>query len=494
MKKLFNFIDKISCRWFQTPKIETADAFICFILLIITFFQHTYNIQHPNRTVFDEVYFGNFTNYYLKHTFFFDIHPPLGKLLMASIGYLAEYDGELQFQDCPESGYHEPDYVQLRLTPALLSSLCIPFIYMSMRFLSFSKIASFSSAFLLMCDTSFVAEARHILSDGVLIFFSSLHIMILCYTITVPLHDRNFKFWHIINGISLGAACSCKNTAWGLMGFDAIGYILMLLPSLKIGILDYLFDVAFYGITLFLLQFSVYIMSFIIHFTVLCLDGPGKGYLPIDMQNQLMQGGMNSLGVVLLTGRSLLSRIIWLAYDMHKGNMGITQFHDSMSYPYHWPILGSVSVYFYGRDGTEIRCLGNVFTYYPALLGVFLCFFRIGKKNGARCLFIVFGYCACYFPFYLIPRVMYLYHYFIPLCIACMAFGAAIDSWLTPKQRGFVCVVFCAFALFGYWLWSPYVYAGPMRDRQRTIWNQNWIDGDQAHRKRREEYYKTKTN
>jgi dolichyl-phosphate-mannose-protein mannosyltransferase len=42
---------------------------------------------------FDEMHYGKYVAQYLKRTFFFDANPPLGKLLIASVAYLANFDG-----------------------------------------------------------------------------------------------------------------------------------------------------------------------------------------------------------------------------------------------------------------------------------------------------------------------------------------------------------------------------------------------------------------
>ena len=47
-----------------------------------------WDIHEPNETVFDEVYFGSFTSSYVARQYFFDIHPPLGKLVLAFAGSL----------------------------------------------------------------------------------------------------------------------------------------------------------------------------------------------------------------------------------------------------------------------------------------------------------------------------------------------------------------------------------------------------------------------
>jgi len=468
---------------------------IVFILLLgsLSFFKMYWLIWHPTGVVFDEVYFGNFSNYYIKSQYYHDIHPPLAKMVMFFVANLSEYDGTIDFVHNP-TGYENPDYIQLRITPASFSAMCVPLVYLSVRFLGFSHIAAFTSGFLLLCDLSIGVEGRHILSDGILHFFAVLHICVLFYTMSIPKLNGWFHFWHIMTGITLGAASSCKNTAWGLAVLDAAAYIVYLYAIHKNNIIDYVFDVLLYGTTLFLINFLVYLLTFYVHFILLPISGPGHVFLEDPMKAQLLpnQAINSSLHARRLKGPSLFTRTVVHTIKTHKGNMGIRQFHDSQSFPHHWPILGSVVVYFWAQEGREIRCIGNVFTYYYGLFCLIIQLFAYKKSNYIQAVLLAIGYSSCYFPFYLIPRVLYLYHYLIPLMIACMSVGSAMDLYLPPKIKGICCIIMCATALFGFWLWMDYMYGTPMKDKEITIWNQNWIDGDLDHRKRRDEHYKSK--
>lgn len=47
---------------------------------------------------FDELHYGKYVSMYMKNTFFFEKHPPLGKQLIAGVAYLAGYNGNYTFQ------------------------------------------------------------------------------------------------------------------------------------------------------------------------------------------------------------------------------------------------------------------------------------------------------------------------------------------------------------------------------------------------------------
>ena len=474
--------------------LDTADFFLLFLILMISFIIRYWRISLPSSVVFDEVYFGNFSNYYIKNQFYYDIHPPLAKIIMAVIANLSEYDGSINFNHCPK-GYTNPDYVQLRITPATFSALCFPLIYIAMRFSSFSHAASLCAAGMALCDNSLATEGRHILSDGLLHFFTCLHLAVLSYTMSLKKRRSKFYVWHVLTGLTLGAACSCKNTAWGLTALDAFVYIAKFTDIWKVGIFDYLFDVGVFGSTLAFLAVLVYCISFFVHFIFLPYAGPGTGYLRPDMKAQLIPNKNNgsSLFATVLKPPNLLERTFILSFRMHKGNMGIRGYHDSQSFPKHWPVLGSVMVYFWGRNGNEIRCFGNAFVYFLILGGLVACILSIyWRPKWLISIRFVIGWCVSYFPFYWIPRTLYLYHYLIPLMIGCMSFGAAVDMYFPSKYRGIFVVLILITTAFGFWLWSPYVYGTTPHDKDIMLWTKNWIDGDEAHRIARSIHYASK--
>jgi dolichyl-phosphate-mannose--protein O-mannosyl transferase len=474
--------------------LDNRDALLLSLLTATAFAVRFWRLFHPPGVVFDEVYFGNFSNFYIQSQFFYDIHPPLAKIVAFLFANLSEYDGSINFQNCPGGLYPIADYVQLRVTPALFSALCGPLVYLSVRFASFGPAAATVSAVLTIFDTSLGTEGRHILSDGILHFFSILHIVILIHTMSLAGRGPPFCLWHFLTAASLGAACSCKNTAWGLCAMDGICYIIHFSRTLKLGWLDYCFELFIWGGSLAVVTFLVYVASFSLHLILLPFAGPGLGYLRPEMKAQLIPNDNGGAGLWArrLAGPGLFWRGMWLTLDMHRGNMGITEFHDSMSFPSQWPILHGVMTYFWARDGTEIRCLGNVFSYYFALLGVFLSPYGFRCSRCWNALVFCLGWSVCYFPFYFVPRVMYQYHYCIPLMIGTMAFGASMDLVVPKKWKHALAVVVICLAVFGFWLWSPFTYGTKQHDAGAAIWSRSWVDGTADHRSRRASHWAAK--
>lgn len=69
----------------------------------------------------DETHFGKMGSWYINRTFFFDVHPPLGKMLIGLSGLLTGYNGSYPFEK-PGDKYNGTRYEGMRI-------VCLSFIY-----------------------------------------------------------------------------------------------------------------------------------------------------------------------------------------------------------------------------------------------------------------------------------------------------------------------------------------------------------------------------
>lgn len=244
---------------------------------------------------------------------------------------------------------------------------------------------------------------------------------------------------------------------------------------------NYIRIVFIYGSSLFAINFVVFWGTYILHFLALPFVGPGIDYIDFSLRKHFVPYGNSSLLRPRLDPPNLLFRTLLYIYRTHEGNMKLNGFHESQSHPNNWPLLTGVGVYFFTHDSRQIRCFGNVFSYYFAFIGVVCCCFAYKKPQKWDAFVVSVGYCFSYFPFFLIPRVLYLYHYCIPLMIGIVGYGVALDLYLPKRVKGVVIVLSIALVIYFYWLISPYIYALPQRDYNKVIWNNAWVVGDSRH-------------
>lgn len=62
----------------------------------------------------DETHFGKMGSWYINRTFFFDVHPPLGKMLIGLSGLLTGYNGTYPFEK-PGDKYNGTRYEGMRI-------------------------------------------------------------------------------------------------------------------------------------------------------------------------------------------------------------------------------------------------------------------------------------------------------------------------------------------------------------------------------------------
>src|SRR5215472_7541553 len=108
---------------FSSPRVIACCLFALSLEL------HLRWLGQPSEVVFDEVHFGKFITGYGTGEYFFDVHPPLGKLMIAGIAGLAGVSPSHAFYR-GGAPYLNNSYLWLRLWPGLFGSLLVPLIYL----------------------------------------------------------------------------------------------------------------------------------------------------------------------------------------------------------------------------------------------------------------------------------------------------------------------------------------------------------------------------
>ena len=112
----------------------------------------------PNEVVFDEVYFGPFSSAYSTGAYLFDIHPPLGKLLISAAGYLGGFKADSADYSLIGNAFSDPAYIWYRLLPLLAGFLLPLIIFRLCLKLRFSLFASFLAGLFIILENIYYSN------------------------------------------------------------------------------------------------------------------------------------------------------------------------------------------------------------------------------------------------------------------------------------------------------------------------------------------------
>lgn len=265
------------------------------VITALAFFTRFYKIWFPDEVVFDEVHFGKFASYYLQRTYFFDLHPPFAKLLIAGVGYLVGYDGTFKFDKIGDSYItNQAPYLAYRSLEAIQGSLTVPVLFLTMRQLNYSIAASSLASIIVLFDNAHVTETRLILLDATLLL--SVACSVYAY---VRFRNEQLKKaftttwwkWLALTGVALSCVISTKYV--GVFTFLTIGFAVIIdlwhLLDIESGLtvreVSRHFVARFYG--LIVLPFIIYLFWFYVHFSVLTKSGTGDAFMSSAFQETL---------------------------------------------------------------------------------------------------------------------------------------------------------------------------------------------------------------
>ncbi|XP_030298848.1 protein O-mannosyl-transferase 2 [Sparus aurata] len=277
---------------------EPPSRVLLMLVVGLSFSTRLYKIADPPHVCWDETHFGKMGSYYINRTFFFDVHPPLGKMLIGLAGYMTGYDGTFPFVK-PGDKYEHHNYWGMRGFCAVLGS-CLPvFAYLIVLELSQSHTAALITATLLIFDTGSITISQYILLDPILMFFIMAAVLSM-----VKFNQQRYRpfsatwwLWLVLTGVSLAGALGVKFVGLFvilLVGLNTVWDLWRLLGDLSLSLVDITKHLLARVVGLILLPLLLYITIFAIHFVVLNKSGPGDGFFSSAFQSRLIGNNLHN--------------------------------------------------------------------------------------------------------------------------------------------------------------------------------------------------------
>ena len=395
------------------------------VLLFFSLAARFFQIGYPPDVVFDEVHWGRYFSSYFTGNYYFDIHPPLGKLIYAGWAYCLGFDPSFVF----ESGarYPGPWYIGLRALPSLVGAIIPVVIFFLGRGLGMKIASAFIPAWMIALDGALVEVSRFMLLDTFLLFFGFSAILA---------HQQWLKDGRLWPLVLAGILCAFSfSIKWTGLTFL---FLILLRQSFHLIVQkESSRDRASWAglfVCLLLVPTILYVSQFYLHFSLLTKSGLGDAFMSPAFQSTL-SGNAFSLNPQSVSP-TFWEKFIEINRVMYSASAGMTAGHPYGSVWYSWPLmLKPIYVWFGGVD-KKIYMFGNPLIWWGSLVAALASLqstliFRSSRWAPGVGL-LLGGWTLNWLPFAEIKRVMFIYHYFPSLIFSMLLVGSLIDSIRRP--------------------------------------------------------------
>lgn len=469
--------------WNRIKPVVQNEIFLVATILILSVGTHFYRFDHPNEIVFDELHFANFITNHLAHKYYFDIHPPLAKIILAETAQLFGHNPDFSFtyEKIGKEYSHADFYRFVRLIVTLFGALLPLCIFFLARELFHNKWPAFIAAFLVIFDNALLVHSRYILTDIFLLDFGILGLAFLAMHLRLTKEKKQFKLAPVLlAGLFLGASLAVK---WTGLVFTGVAGFMLIFELIRVQKFKYF---ALQCGLLALMVTSIYTASFAWHLHTLTKSGPGDDFMSQEFQATL-EGNQNA-NDQNLTRPAFLAQFIELNTVMYRANKGITAEHSYGSRWYSWPVMHR-TIYYWNQEAREgkeekIYLLGNPAIWWVGFAVMLIITFHtlaylyVGKRDGflTPLALIIIGYWANLLPYAAISRVSFLYHYFPSFLFMVIGLGYYLWYVFGSGKKLLVIVGYLAIVVIMYLYFSPLTYGVALTPAQfdARMWFETW--------------------
>lgn len=414
------FLKKIKS--FLIKEILTHTWFFVAILLVLSFVLRIWHLGTIKEEIFDEVYFVHFAKDYLSGTSFFDIHPPLGKLIIASG---IKIFGDSQF------GW--------RIMSAIFGTAVILLGYLTGKELIDSKdekkgkIVGLLAALILALDGMILVYSRLGLMDIFIVFF-----MLFGFWSILKFAKTKKLIFLVLAGLFLGLATSVKYIA-GLLFFI---YVLVIIVK------------------------KVPIKKIIWQFPLFILVVPTIIYLAFFLFN-------------FPANSQFFSKVIEWHRQSLNYNLTLKEGHPYGSKWWTWfLLLRPIWLYFKDINGQFVGVvgLGNPLAWWSSLVVIPLLIWRVIKKDKTAVI-ILGAFLIFLIPWAFFKRVLFYYHALPSFVFLALGTAYLLEKLLKDNFGKIIVLVYFLILIFLFFYFLPVWVGWPITSQQfyHRMWLKTWI-------------------
>ncbi|RZC38810.1 protein O-mannosyl-transferase 2, partial [Asbolus verrucosus] len=276
---------------------------ICFLTLVTRFYKitepdHVWFVLLECSGVWDETHFGKMGSWYINRTFFFDVHPPLGKMLIGLSGYLTGYDGTFAF-DKPGDKYENTSYVGMRMFCTALGASLVPMSFLTVDEMTQSLTGATFASLLILFDVGILTLTQYILLDPILLCFIMGSVLGAVKVSSPRINEfsKSWWFWLVFTGTMLACCISVKFVGLFvvlLVGLMTLADLWNILGDMSRPVMATVKHLMGRSVCLIAWPVLLYVTFFYIHLTVLNRSGNGDGFYSSAFQSQLIGNSLHN--------------------------------------------------------------------------------------------------------------------------------------------------------------------------------------------------------
>lgn len=415
----------------DSPRVRAALALLLFVLAFSLRFPY---LDYPDKTTLDEGLYVTFTLNTLHQVPFFEIHPPLSRLVFAAIA--APSSPPLQDPKGIGESFGDFPYQNERLFNALLGSLLPVIVFWIGLELDYGIGAALIPALLVVVNRLFIVHSRFMLPDMLLWVFGFFGLALLLASVRLK------KSWWrmallLLAAVSFGFSASVKWTGLGFL-LAAVFYLVTR-------------EKARYVLQTVLVAFAAYVLVWFSYFAI--FDGGNaqinRSYYPRPYVADVV---FPARGDVLGYFKSFIQNQV-VAWKVNNDKVLMQSVMQSGN-PFEWPLGLGIDD---SRLGTVNDLPSSALAALAVLSAMGLALYSIRRRGlllGNEA-FLLAGYLLNYLPLLAImfSRPMFIYHYGTALVFGFLLIPpmfSRIGGFLNdgkPLPRWFVYAIACTIVL-----------------------------------------------